>query len=72
MGGSRSHLETFPCGKLSQNSPIPVLIFLDIVPCVFCKYINILLGVVTHFDLSMMGFQKSLHGVGGWVISYEL
>ena len=69
VGGSRSHLEFFVCGKSSQNSPKPVVIFWSSIPCVFCLYA--LLKVVGYFDLSdlsmsVMGFQKkSLDG--GWV-----
>ena len=30
----------FFCGKSSQNSPKPVVIFLSSIPCVFCLYIH--------------------------------
>ena len=33
-------LNFFFCGKLSQNSPKPVLIFWSSGPCVFCLYIH--------------------------------
>ena len=39
VGGSRSHSEFF-CGKSSQNSSKPVLIFWSSIPYVFCLYIN--------------------------------
>ena len=65
----------FLCGKSSQNSPKPVLIFWNSIPCVFCLYIpRTLLKVVSYYDLSvlsmlMMGFlKKGLDGGGGgWV-----
>ena len=58
-------------GKLSQNSPKPVLIFCSI-PCVFCLYT--LLKVVGYYDLSVLsmsviGFQKKKL-VGGWCELY--
>ena len=59
-------------GKLSQNSPKPVLIFWSSTPCVFCLYVT-LLKVVSYYDLSVlsmsvMGFKKKVWmGVGGWV-----
>ena len=74
MGGSRSHSE-FLCGKSSQNSPKPLLIFWNSIPCVFCLYT--LLKVVGYYDLSglsmsVMGFppKKVCMGVGGWVELY--
>ena len=59
------------CGKSSQNSPKPVLIFWSSVPCVFCLYNYTLLKVVRYYDLSVlsmsvMGFQKNFWMVGGW------
>ena len=61
------------CGKSSQNSPTPVLIFWSSkpIPCVFC--LNTLLKVVGYYDLSalsmlVMGLEKKVWmGVGGWV-----
>ena len=70
VGGSRSHSE-FLCGKSSQNSSKPVLIFWSSIPCVFCLYT--LLKVAGYYDLSVlsmsvMGFHKKCQwGVGGWV-----
>ena len=40
-GGSRVSLGIFVCGKSSENSPKPVLIFWCSIPCVFCLYIYI-------------------------------
>ena len=37
VGGSRFHSD-FVVGKLSQNSPKPVLIFWSSIPCVFCLH----------------------------------
>ena len=61
----------FLCGKSSQNSPKPVLIFWSSIPCVFFVYT--LIKVVSYYDLSVlsmsvMGFQKKKFGwgVGGW------
>ena len=65
--GSRCHLEFFVCGKLSQNSPKPVVIFLSSIPCVFCLYIAkscwlLLFSCSVHVS---DGFKKKLDG--GWV-----
>ena len=70
MGGFRSHSEFFVCGKSSQNSPKPVLIFWSSLPCIFCLYT--LLKVVGYYDLSVlsmsvMGFQKTKKF--GWVLN---
>ena len=57
--------------KSSQNSPKLVLIFWGSIPCVFCLYIkNMLLKVVSHFDLSVLsisviGLQKNILDRGG-------
>ena len=65
VGGSRPHSEIF-CGKSSQNSPKPVVICWSSIPCVMYNYA--LLKVVGYYDLSVMGFPKSLDGlIGGWV-----
>ena len=66
MGGSRSHSEFF-LGKLSQNSPKPV-IFLSSIPCVFCLYIAKSFGYydLSVLSISVMGFQKKIWWVGGW------
>ena len=66
------------CGKSSQNSSKPVLIFWSSIPFVFCLYTCIgptLLKVVSYYDLSVlsmsvMGFQKKFDGVDGWVELY--
>ena len=61
----------FFCGKSSQNSSKPVLIFWSSIPkYVFCLYT--LLKVVSYYDLSVlsmsvMGFQKKVWMEGGWV-----
>ena len=39
VGGFRCHLD-FLCGKSSQNSPKPVLIFWSSIPGVFCLYVH--------------------------------
>ena len=71
MGGSRPHSELFFCGKPSQNSPKPVLIFWSSIPCVFCLYIHCQncwfydLSVLSMSDVSD-GFPKKNLG-GGWV-----
>ena len=60
----------FFCGKSSQNSPKPVLIFWSSIPCVFCLYIGpTLLKVVGYYDwsvlsMSVMGFQQKKFGWG--------
>ena len=70
MGGSRSHPEFCFFGKLSQNSPKPVLIFWSSIPCVFCLYT--LLKVVGYYDMSVLsmsviGLKKKFGwGVSGW------
>ena len=57
-------------GKLSQNSPILVVIFWGSILCVFCVCVYALLNVVSHYSLrvlsmSMMGFPKKWNrGVG--------
>ena len=43
------------CGKSSQNSPKPVLIFWSSIPCVFCLYP--LLKVVGYYDLSVLSMS---------------
>ena len=74
MGGSRCLGIFFLCGKLSQNSPKPVLIFWSSIPCVFCLYT--LLKVDGYYDLSflsmsVMGFQKKIGWmVGGFVFCF--
>ena len=50
---SRSYSEIFVIGQLSQNSPIPVRIFLSSIPCIFCLYPT-LLKVVIYYDLSVL------------------
>ena len=51
MGGGPGITRNIFCGKSSQNSPKPVLIFCSSVPmCVFCS--SILLKVVSYYDLS--------------------
>ena len=63
------------CGKSSQNSSKPVVIFWSSsssIPCVFCLYCNALLKVVGYYDLSVlsmsvMGFKKKVWMVGGWL-----
>ena len=67
MGGSRSHSEFF-CGKSSQNSSKPVLIFWSSILCILSVY---MIKVVSYYDLSVLsmsviGFQKFGWGVGGW------
>ena len=72
----------FLCGKSSQNSPKPVLIFWSSIPCVFClqptRPNGTLLKVVGYYDLSVlsmsvMGFQKKFGWrVGGWGELYPI
>ena len=69
MGGSRSHSDFF-VGKSSQNSPKPVPIFWNSIPCVFFLYRYTLLKCVSCYELSVlsmlvMGFQFFLGW--GWV-----
>ena len=70
MGGLvQVSLGIFVCGKSSQNSCKPVLIFWSSV-CILSVYT--LLKVVSYYDLSVlsmsvMGFQKKVWmGEGGW------
>ena len=67
MGGFRSHSEFFFCGKSSQNSSKPVLIFWSSIPLSILS-VYTLIKVVSYYDLSVlsMDFQKKLDGVGGW------
>ena len=64
MGVSSCHLSGEKIfGKLSQNSPIPVLIFWGSIPCVFCLYIIYctLLKVaimISVLSMSVMGIEK--------------
>ena len=58
------------CGKSSQNSPKPVLIFWSSIVCILSVYT--LRKVVGYYDLSVlsmsvMGFQKKVWMGGGWV-----
>ena len=57
-----------------ENSPVAVLIFWGIIPCVFCVYMLLKFG--SHYDLSVLsmsvaGFQKKvcIEGVGGSALS---
>ena len=70
VGLTRNFFFFFFCGKSSQNSPRPVLIFWSsiITMCILSVYT--LLKVVAYYDLivlsmSVMGFQKKK--LGGWV-----
>ena len=68
-------LGIFFCGKSSQNSPKPVLIFWSSIPCLFCLYAS--LKVVGYYDfcvlsMSVMGFQKKLDGVRRWCELYPI
>ena len=66
-GTSRFHSDLCVCGKSSQNSPKPVLIFWSSILSVYT-----LLTFVGYYDLSVlsiivMGFQKKSLDGGGWV-----
>ena len=55
------------CGKSSQNSSKPVMIFWSSIQCILFVYT--LLKVINYYDLSVlsmsvMGFKKKI--VGGW------
>ena len=66
----------FLCGKYSQSSPKPVLMFWSSRGlCVFCLYT--LVTVVGYYDLSflsmsVMVFQNKMDGVGGWGELYPI
>ena len=71
MGPGPTRIFSF-CGKSSQNSSKPVLIFWSSIPykCILC--VDTLLKVVGYYDfsvlsMSVMGFQKKFGwGVDGW------
>ena len=60
-------------GEYSKNSPKPVLIFWNSIPCVFCLYFFALLKVVGYYDLNVLSMsvmvsqkKKTVDG-RGWV-----
>ena len=65
MGGYKSHSDFYFFGKSSQNSPKPVLIFWNSIPCVFCIDKScLLLHDLSILSMSVMCFQKK--SLDGW------
>ena len=68
VGVSMSHSD-FLCGKSSQNSPKPVLVFWSSIPCVFCLYtlLKVVVIMIWVFCSCQRWFAKKCLDECGWV-----